>query len=313
MRKLYLSPSKLGTLRKCEALFVLQYARREPPTGGPSPALVVGRSLDAGAEFDMAAVAATLDRGGPREGADLPLSDVVDVAADAYEDAAEGRGAYTRDDGETVATTEPPVEWDLHEADRSKLKNAALKVIVPAWYAEHAPKVQPASVQTTVRFEHAIPDADMLVVMSTRLDVMPRDGVLVDVKSTGGSNYSTPEQADTDDQLTACDLGFRETTGAAPAALGWDTVRYTHRGPIKSAPTRDEYGIVDTPSTRVPARTDAQIASYLDRMGREAERAQALLDGRVRPLYADRDSWACSKKWCSRWGVCSQGGGSLKV
>lgn len=313
MKKVYLSPSKVNSLRICEAAFVHRYVLRTPPTGGGNPSRAVGQALDAGAEFDLSAVATALDAGAPRAGADLPLAAVQDIAADAYEAASDGHGSYQREDGTVTTTEEPPIDFALHDSDRGRLKDVSLNVVVPAWYTQHAPLVQPAKVQQWVSFTKIDVDADLEIVMRARLDVLPRDGVLVDVKHTSKDRYTKVADADVDDQLTACDLGYRTLTGEAPTALGWDTVRYAHRGPTKTMPDRDTYEVVDAPQVRVPPRTEAALDSYFERLDRDAERALALIKGDVRPRFADRDSWACSKRWCSVWGACSQGGGKIKV
>ena len=303
------SPSAIGAYEKCGVQYAFRYVEHVTPPVGPSPSAVRGRALHRGAETDLRAVAARLAEGGERAGADLPLAAVQQAASDEFDRAVRGESLFEKEDGTVETRTEAPAAFDLHGEDPGVNKDLVLRVgdapgLVPVWYTRVAPSKEPAAVETWARLPFETPEGET-VILRGRIDDLPREGVpLADLKHSkrafGKTRYSTEEDAANDDQLTAYDLLHRAATGRVPAGLGFDTVQLDAP---RNAP--EAVKVTGIASPRVPARSDAQIALYLERVAAVAKGIKA---GVYVPAHRGEDWW-CSEKWCAFWKVCKHGGG----
>lgn len=293
--RIKLSPSSMDTYaNKCGHRFYLErIAKVEAPVGA-GPALVQGRCLAVASEVDLGHVATQMNAGASRlEAQDLPLADVQDATADEFARAEQGIDRVPLDDGTVWEKHGPPPAWDLHNEKAGVVKDRLLKVVVPTWYEKIAPTVEPKAVEHTSRL--VLDEGENVEIeLRARLDVLPHNGDLADLKSTSKATYTKAADAEHNGQLTAIDIMYRLETGQAPTALGWDTVKVTSKG-------------ADVVRPRVLPRTDEQIQRYLERVRRIAE-------GIAKGVFIPADksqAWQCSPTWCPLWRVCRWGEGTL--
>lgn len=284
---LTLSPYRISMFRQCAYKHMLAYELKMPKPVGPTPSSVRGRALHAAAEFALRRVIETNEAGVPRSELQHDVQELQEVAAFAFDNASAGFDEYVRDDGSVEETQGPPVDWDMHEANKESVRDGVLQSLVPAWLQCIEPNTNPAAIECSI-----VVALDDDLQLRGRLDVLPADGKLVDLKHTGGSNYTTVSDAVDDEQLTAYDLLYREATGSAPVCLGFDTL----------VVKRDIVKKIEQP--RCDPRDDYDLAMF-----KEVARlvAHGIEAGYAAPAKKNSDWW-CSAKWCQYWTVCPHGG-----
>ena len=289
---LNLSPFSIAEYIRCGMRYQHRYVLHTPITVGPSPAAVRGRAMHKGAETDL--------RERIKDPETVPPLEVsVTAAVEAFEQSERGEDVYEREDGTVIVTQGEPPAWEQFGEKAGKNKDLLAAQMVPTWHSQIAPTTKPKAVEQWAAI--TLNGDGVSVRLRGRLDVLPADGVLSDLKHSrkafGKTNYSTTEDAGTDDQLTAYDLLYRAATEQIPSRLGFDTVM------LDGKRGSDDLFVTGIAQPRVEPRTEAQLQRYLDKVQRVAKGIQAGVFVPTTP-----DSWSCSSRWCPFWRKCAYGG-----
>lgn len=303
---IYLSPSAIDTARMCGVKWEHEHPLRTPRASGLGPSQVRGRALHRAAETALRYVVAhrTAD-----DRQDMPLEAIQQAAVDEADRMETGVDIYEREDGTVTTTDGPKPEWALHEEDPGANKDLLAYDMVPRWHERILPTIEPEAVEAWGRVELADPATGLDVVLRARLDVLPADGVITDLKhskfSFGGYNYGTPDDATASVQLSTQDVIYRQLKGVPPVALGFDTLGLRESTkPQQKAGALPGLHVADILQPRVPARTEHQLDKFYDLVTRVARGIQAGVF-----LPAPDGAWWCSEKWCQFWRVCKHAQG----
>jgi hypothetical protein len=253
----YVSYSQLALFERCGEAFRRRYIEREKIP--PGVAAIRGRAVHGAAELNHRQKIAS--------GVDLPLGDLVDAAATAFD--------ASRAEGGVLLT---PEEASIGEANvLGRAKDRAVKLT--GLYAHSvAPTIQPALVEERVRI--MLPDApvDLLGI----LDVATVDRRVKDLKTAARSK--TQAEADQSLQLSLYGLAYRAHTGQDAAGLDMEV-------------------LVDTsPPKHQRLSTTRRRSDYLVLVAR----LNAFLRARDAGIFppAELSSWGCNERWCGYWRSC---------
>lgn len=247
----YVSYSQLALFERCGEAFRRRYIEREKIP--PGVAAIRGRAVHGAAELNHRQKIAS--------GVDLPLGDLVDAAATAFD--------ASRAEGGVLLT---PEERSIGEANvLGRAKDRAVKLT--GLYAHRvAPAIQPALVEERVRI--MLPDApvDLLGV----LDVATTDRRVKDLKTA--ARAKTQAEADQSLQLSLYALAYRAHTGADATGLDMEV-------------------LVDTATPKhQQLSTTRGRSDYLVLVAR----LNAFLRARDAGIFppAPLGDWSCSERWC---------------
>ena len=254
----HLSATALNMYQRCPAQFEFRYARGiiRPP----GIALLVGGGVHGGAEAAMMSKAAT--------GSDMPASDVVGAAVEAF-DARLAAGGAMLDDEQRAAGEGITVA-------RARDSTAALA----EFYAVVAqPEYQPEKVEH--RFSIPVPGVVEYVGV---IDLVETNGRVTDWKTTSGRG---PTQADADcsHQLTGYALAQHREAGKAPPEVRLDVLGEKNGKTWRSVLTTH--------------RTRADYVAFL----RTVEAAwRSIQAGSFPPT--NPENWWCAKRFCGWADMC---------
>lgn len=253
----YVSYSQLSLFERCGEAYRRRYVEREKIP--PGVAAIRGRAVHGAAELNH--------RQKIVSGVDLPLADLTDAAATAFE-------ASRATDGVLLT----PEERSAGEAAvLGRAKDRAVKLT--GLYAHAvAPAIQPALVEERVRI--MLPDApvDLLGV----LDVATIDQRVKDLKTA--ARTKTQAEADQSLQLSLYALAYRAHTGTDAAGLDMEVLVDT------ATPKHQQLG-----TTR--GRRDYLVL---------VARLNAFLRAREAGIFppAPIGDWSCSERWCGYARTC---------
>jgi hypothetical protein len=200
--------------------------------------------------------------------ADLPTSDLQDIAATAYSMRAQEEGVFIEAENKLRAA-EAVGEGKDHA------------VSITTLYAERcAPTIQPVLVEERSSF--ALPG---LCDVQFVIDVVDDSERIRDLKTAGARKNQA--DADKSAQLTCYSLGYEALRGHAPSELRLDVLVRTSAG--KLAYQND----------LVSRRTHDDYQALINRM---AAQVRAISAGVFPP--ADPENWACSPRFCGYWHTC---------
>lgn len=251
------SPSQMGMFFGCAAAYYQRYILgiKVPP----GVALLLGSGVDKGAETNFRQKIDTRE--------DLPLSDVQDATATAFDERLDADGVYLLNDEASQA------EQLLGEA-----KDKAVQV-VSVFHCQAAPRIQPISVQTEVSFIRE--DLDDVVFRGFP-DIIDNNENVLDVKT---SKLKWPDgKAENEFQPTFYLPGVR--------ASGMKAEKFTYHIVTKTkTPTHQ---VVDT------ERDESDLLALEERARTMVACIKAGLFPPVEP-----DHWRCSSpKWCGYYVNC---------
>ena len=253
----YVSSSQLALFERCGEAYRRRYIEREKIP--PGVAAIRGRAVHGAAEVNH--------RQKLTSGIDLPLHDLVDAAATAFESARAADGVMLTP------------EEQSHGASRvlGHAKDRAVKLT--GLYADRvAPSIQPAFVEERVRI--MLPDApvDLLGV----LDVATTDRRVKDLKTA--AKAKTQGEADKSLQLSLYALAYRAHTGTDAAGLDMEVLVDT------TVPKHQQLS-----TTR--GRPDYLVL---------VARLNTFLRAREAGIFppAPLGDWACSERWCGFARTC---------
>lgn len=204
-------------------------------------------------------------KGKMESGEDMPLDAFQDCAAEAYDNALK--------DGVFFAPDEVP-------GARAAMAEGKDKVVSLAtlFRNELAPFINPALVEykTTI----GLPGVDLPVMAI--LDLYTQDKALRDLKTS--SKKWAEDKAHTSPQPTVYREAVKEATGEYPASLIFDVLVSNKTPVLQTIPT---------------TRTDEDLAI----LARQFELMLAAVRAGIF-MPAERDSWACSMKYCGYFFTC---------
>jgi hypothetical protein len=253
--KLHLSASQLDTFSRCPEAYRRRYIEGEKIP--PGIALMVGSGFHGAAAANM--------RQKKDSFADLPVSQMKDLAATEFETATAGGYILTDEEqGRGAANV-------IGEA-----KDEAVKLI-EFHAARQAPEYQPAMVEERVRI--SLPLVRDFVGVIDLADDQDR---ITDFKTSKRSKNQ--DEADTSQQLTAYAALFEARTGRRPSRLRLDVV-------VKNKEPKRQ--ILDT------TRDNADLAV----LGARLESMIRSIEAGCFPPTSPHN-WNCSEKWCGYWSTC---------
>ena len=204
---------------------------------------------------------------------DLPVVDLQDIAAEAYDIRVQEEGVYLQPDEKSRAKDA------LGEG-----KDAA--VGLAGYYGEAlAPQIQPVEVEQ--RFTIELPGlCDLMGV----IDVVDTERVIRDMKTSG--KRKAQRDADTNTGLTVYGLAYETQNQSPPAGLRLDTLIRTKSG-------KHSLQHLDT------ERTHAHYGALLKRL---TAQVQAISLGSFPPT--NPANWWCGPRWCGYYHTCPYRNGS---
>lgn len=253
----YVSHSQLSLFERCGEAYRRRYLAREKVP--PGVAAIRGRAVHGAAELNHRQKVAS--------GVDLPLGDLVDATATAFEAARAADGVLFTPEEQSVGAANI----------LGRAKDRAVK-LTGLYAREVAPTIQPALVEARVRI--VLPDApvDLLGVV----DVATADRRVKDFKTA--ARAKTQAEADQSLQLSLYALAYRARTGVEAAGLDMEVL-------VDAATPRHQR----LPTTR--GRSDYLVL---------VARLNAFLRAREAGVFppAPLGDWACSARWCGYWRTC---------
>ncbi|HBR33665.1 MAG TPA: hypothetical protein DD734_03460 [Firmicutes bacterium] len=193
--KPHISSSQINLILDCSAKYMFRYIFRIRPPSRPFAAR--GKAVHRGLEYNYRQKIETHE--------DLPLSDVLEVASDAFDSML----AY--------------VQWDSEE-DPGQFKDQTVELI-SFYHQLVAPTIQPVMVEQPVIID--IPETDFII--KGFIDLIDSNGYIRDTKT---KNITPPQKVvDNSLQLTIYAMGYRQLTGKAEAGVILDNVVNLKKGP----------------------------------------------------------------------------------
>lgn len=259
--KIEITQSMISMHEKCGMQFAFRYL--DGIIVPPQSALTVGSSVDEAVTVNLSQKIQTK--------ADLPVSDVKDAAATAFDKRAP--------------------ETDFQGEDPGALKDVAIQA-VEIHHAELAPSIQPIAVQKKI--VASLGDFDL----AGTLDRIEENDVIGDTK-TSADEYDDDTVAKSLQPAVYSHL-YAEEFGRPAKQFDYDIV-------VKGRPSRAKAtpGKYPAPKTQRVSGivSPQQIQHALDRA--------YVLHNAIRSgvfHYASEQGWWCSQKWCGYWGICPRGG-----
>ncbi len=255
-RKPHLSPTQLEMYCKCPESYRRRYIEKEIIP--PGIALIQGKGVDGAATLNFSQKIASHQ--------DLPISEIVDAAAAAFDE--QLRGEYALSD-EEVARGAKRV---LGEAKDETVSLAELHA------REQAPEYQPVSVQREARIILPNSTHDLL----GYIDLEDDRHIVTDIKTA--NKRKNQEEADNSVQLTLYAASHRIETGRDPAEVRLD-VLVKNKTPVRQ--------VVSSHRGR---------ADYQALVNRVKAVLQGIKSGNFSP--ATPGAWWCGAKWCGYYSTC---------
>lgn len=257
MTEYIFSPSQMGMFFGCAAAYYQRYIMglKVPPR----IALLLGSGVDKGAETNFRQKIETHE--------DLPLGDVQDATATAFDERLDADGVY-------LMKEEKPMTDSL----LSEAKDKAVQM-VGVFHRQAAPAIQPISVQTEVSFfREELED----VVFRGFPDIIDENENVLDVKTS--KNKWSEGKAENEFQPTFYLPGAR--------ASGMKASKFTYH--IVTKAKTPVYQVVDT------ERDESDLLALEERARTMVACIKAGLFPPVEP-----DHWRCSSpKWCGYYVNC---------
>lgn len=201
---------------------------------------------------------------------DLPLREVLDVAAESIDLAFKGE-VYLTEEERSIGIA--PLRGKVKDLAVAMTRHHHLRV---------APFVQPALVEETIK---VTPHKAVLPrPLVGRIDLVTTEDDLLDDKTVWREPQEGQEHVD--QQLTMYAMLFQAKTGRLPRNVGFDYVYGSNRHSLHHVRRLSKRDHVDLKAMVETLQTvEASIKT-----------------GIFRPT--DPTSWACSEKWCSYWHIC---------
>lgn len=256
-KKPHLSATQLEMYCRCPESYRRRYIEGEVIP--PGIALLKGSGFHKGAEVNMRQKIDTHR--------DLPVSDVVDAAVAAFEEATAGEYVLTEEEesrGATVVVSE--AKDDLAEMATVHAK-------------DQAPDYQPVAVEKRVLLELPEAPRDLLGI----IDLVDDQDRVVDFKTAG--RKKSQDEADVSTQLTVYAAAFVREHNTPPSELRLDCVVQTK-----------------TRTTRQVVTTQRDSADFAALAARINAVTQAIAAGSFPPALPG--TWWCSDRFCGYWRTC---------
>lgn len=255
----YISHSQLSTFTRCGEQYRRAYIDKERIP--PGVAAIRGRAVHAAAKVNF--------RQKVESTVDLPLADLVDATATAFDQDAEKGYTLTPDERSAGA-----------QIILGKAKDRAV-AMTGVLAQQLAPTLQPTMVEKEVRL--TVPRGDDATVdLLGIVDLVDTAQAIRDLK-TSGKRYAADAAHDST-QLTWYALSYHALLGSWPSELRLDV-------------------IVDT---KVPTLQRLVTARDADDGRALAARISAMIRAVEAEVFipAPVGSWWCSPKWCGYWNTC---------
>lgn len=254
------SISQWRTYQRCAAQY--RFAYLEGGQGAANTLMIRGRGVDAAASHNYQQKISTRQ--------DLPVRDVLDVAATAVDEAFHGQVILTRDERTIGAKQVQGAVMD--EAVR----------MARVYHTRLAPSVRPVAVQEKLL---VTPSAKVLSrPLIGIVDVRTVEGGILDVKAKKAALREGDEHSDL--QLTAYAALSQAVHGVAPKYVGFDIV-YGGRGKRIAS------------ERRLSTRTREDVRALVDNFRATIQSIEA---GSFPPT--GMNTWACSEEACTFWQEC---------
>ena len=251
----HISPTQLSMASKCPAQYEFRYIKGiiKPP----NVAMIRGAGVHAAAEFNFRQKIETH--------ADVPVSDAVEIAAEAFDGRAAEEIEFTEEEKSAKDRT-------LGDAKDATVRMAEFHI------TDQAPDYQPVLVEERIRVALS-GRADLLGFV----DVLDDQHRVTDLKT--GAKAKPQDAADSSLQLTVYHALVAHLTGTPPTELRLDTVLDQKRGCKRQVlSTQREYRDVCNLGHRINA-------------------LNAMIETGLFPP-TDPSAWWCSKRWCGYAGMC---------
>lgn len=256
--KPHISPSSINTYTKCPEQWRRRYVLRDRIP--PKLAMVKGTALHKGAEFNYKQKINTR--------ADLPVKDVKDFSAAAFDEA-------IKDDGILLGKEEASMGKDkaIGEAKDGAIALAEL------YTKESAPHYQPLEVEAKVLIVLPSSTHNLLSIA----DLVTEDDGIIEYKT--GKKWSQ-DRADTEPQLTFQAMTFKALYKKDPKKIVVENMVTSTKTPYRNS--------IET------TRTEEDYTAMVNRIN-------AVLEGINKGVYppANPSGWWCSEAWCGYWNTCS--------
>ncbi len=254
--KPHLSATQMEMFWRCPEQYRRRYVEGERIP--PGVALILGKAFHAGAELNF--------RQKIESHEDLPVNQIVDAAAAAFD--AEVSGGYSLSPEEA----EVGGKKVLGEAKDKTVQLAEIHA------EEQAPDYQPIAVEHSTRIVFPMATHDLLAITDLRDDLRR----VVDFKTA--ARRMPADAADSSTQLTIYAAAHQIDTGAPASEVRLDVLTKTK-----------------TPSRQV-LRSDRSQADFQALIHRVNSTLSAIHAGSFTP--ASPGSWVCSPRWCGYWATC---------
>jgi len=253
----HISFTQLNMLLRCGEQYNRRYVNKE--VLAPSGSMVRGRACHKTEEknFKM-----KID-----SHIDIPLEEAKDIFSDQWE-----QGKYQ------IVWTQEELGDDSPKKAEAKYKDTGIGLI-SVYHTELAPGVRPLKVEEkfVVKFEGGYPNLEGII---DRIDI---DFVVTDMKFQAKS--PTADDIAKDIQMTAYDLGFRQTFGKKPTKL------------------KKEYSIATKVPKTMIQEADPREDETLNRFLYRLEKAMEVIQkGVFQP--APIGAWWCNPKYCGYFQSC---------
>lgn len=258
----HLSNSQVSMALKCGQQYAYRYG--EGIKLPPGFAMVRGSSVDAGITENL--------RQKITSGADLPVTDVQDLAA------AELEKRFRTEE----VVPDPDDEGTPIDEARGRLMDEVVG-LAGLHTQDVSPGFAPEHVQLKVKLK---PSSILPVEFVGVLDVVDTEKRIRDTKTA--RKKATDSAALESDQLTAYDLLYRAHFKQEPSALQLDQLVRTPKAGELSA-----HALTSEPRDR------SELFAYVARANAVLQMAEA-----ERWTPAPDSAWWCSQKWCGYWGIC---------
>ena len=256
--KPHISPSSINTYTKCPEAWRRRYVMKEKIP--PRLSMAQGTALHKGAEFNYKQKIVSR--------ADLPVNEVKDFSAAAFDDEIQSNG-YVLGDDEASMGKEKAV---------GAAKDKAVE-LAELYAKESAPQYQPLEVEAKVLIVLPSSTHNLLSIA----DLITEDDGIVEYKT--GKKW-TQDRADTEPQLTFQAMTFKALYHRDPKKIVIENMVSSTKTPYRNP--------IET------TRTEADYQTMINRIN-------AVLDGINKGVYppANPMGWWCSEAWCGYWNTCS--------